>query len=318
MRAVCDDAATLQHMLDFEAALARAEAATGVIPKDAVEPIATACKAERLTSQSLRKRRPVPAISPFPWSKALTAQGGQARCGGRALRALGRDQPGRDRHGRHAEPARRYRRAARRPRPRDRRHLPTLARQHRHTAVVARTWLQHATADAVRAEACRNMPRRSHRSQARLQRLPRRRWRCSSAAPPARLRRSATRGWRCRRRWPASSKLPLPEAPWHTHRDRIAEAASVLAIIAGSCGKIARDISLMMQTDVGEAFEPAGEGRGGSSTMPHKRNPVAAASALAAADHGAQARRDHLCRAGAGSRAQRRPLACGMADLAGA
>ena len=78
-------------------------------------------------------------------------------------------------------------------------------------------------------------------------------------------------------------KLPLPDAPWHTHRDRIAEAASVFAIVAGTCGKIARDVSLMMQTDVGEAFEPAGEGRGGSSTMPHKRNPVAAATALAAA-----------------------------------
>jgi len=77
-------------------------------------------------------------------------------------------------------------------------------------------------------------------------------------------------------------KLPLPEAPWHTHRDRIAEAASVFAILAGTCGKIARDVSLMMQTDVGEAFEPSGEGRGGSSTMPHKRNPVAAAGALAA------------------------------------
>ncbi len=57
----------------------------------------------------------------------------------------------------------------------------------------------------------------------------------------------------------------------------------MFAIIAGTCGKIARDVSLMMQTDVGEAFEPSGEGRGGSSTMPHKRNPVAAASALAAA-----------------------------------
>jgi 3-carboxy-cis,cis-muconate cycloisomerase len=77
--------------------------------------------------------------------------------------------------------------------------------------------------------------------------------------------------------------LPLPEAPWHTHRDRIAEAASAFAILAGSCGKVARDVSLMMQTDVAEAFEPAGEGRGGSSTMPHKRNPVAAASALGAA-----------------------------------
>jgi len=78
-------------------------------------------------------------------------------------------------------------------------------------------------------------------------------------------------------------KLPLPDAPWHTHRDRIADAASVFAIISGTCGKIARDIQLMMQTDVAEAFEPSGEGRGGSSTMPHKRNPVAAASALAAA-----------------------------------
>src|SRR6202012_4893402 len=78
-------------------------------------------------------------------------------------------------------------------------------------------------------------------------------------------------------------KLPLPDAPWHTHRDRVAEAASVLAILSGTCGKIARDVSLMMQTDVGEAFEPAGAGRGGSSTMPHKRNPVAAASALGAA-----------------------------------
>jgi 3-carboxy-cis,cis-muconate cycloisomerase len=78
-------------------------------------------------------------------------------------------------------------------------------------------------------------------------------------------------------------ELPLPDAPWHSHRDRVAEAASVFAILAGTCGKIARDIQLMMQTDVAEAFEPSGEGRGGSSTMPHKRNPVAAATALAAA-----------------------------------
>ena len=78
-------------------------------------------------------------------------------------------------------------------------------------------------------------------------------------------------------------KLPMPEAAWHTHRDRIADVASVLAILTGTCGKIARDVSLLMQTDVAEAYEPAGAGRGGSSTMPHKRNPVACASALAAA-----------------------------------
>jgi 3-carboxy-cis,cis-muconate cycloisomerase len=91
------------------------------------------------------------------------------------------------------------------------------------------------------------------------------------------------KGWLVAERLAQELKLPLPEAPWHTHRDRIAEAASVFAIVAGTCGKIARDIQLMMQTDVAEAFEPSGEGRGGSSTMPHKRNPVGAATALAAA-----------------------------------
>jgi 3-carboxy-cis,cis-muconate cycloisomerase len=77
--------------------------------------------------------------------------------------------------------------------------------------------------------------------------------------------------------------LPLPEASWHSHHDRLAEVASAFAILTGTCGKIARDVSLLMQTDVAEAFEPAAPGRGGSSTLPHKRNPTAAATALAAA-----------------------------------
>jgi 3-carboxy-cis,cis-muconate cycloisomerase len=79
--------------------------------------------------------------------------------------------------------------------------------------------------------------------------------------------------------------LDLPEAaiPWHTHRDRLAEIAATLGLLTGTLGKIARDFSLLMQTEVAEAFEPAGEGRGGSSTMPHKRNPVSCSVALAAA-----------------------------------
>ena len=78
-------------------------------------------------------------------------------------------------------------------------------------------------------------------------------------------------------------KLPLPDAPWHSHRDRLGEIASAFAILAGTCGKIARDVSLLMQTEIGEVSEPAAAGRGGSSTMPHKRNPVACAAALACA-----------------------------------
>jgi 3-carboxy-cis,cis-muconate cycloisomerase len=63
----------------------------------------------------------------------------------------------------------------------------------------------------------------------------------------------------------------------------VAEAATTLALCTGSLGKIARDISLHMQTEIAEVFEPAGEGRGSSSTMPHKRNPVSAGIVLAAA-----------------------------------
>jgi 3-carboxy-cis,cis-muconate cycloisomerase len=81
----------------------------------------------------------------------------------------------------------------------------------------------------------------------------------------------------------AELHLALPAMPWHTQRDRIAETATTLGLCTGTLGKIARDISLHMQSEIGEMFEPAGEGRGGSSTMPHKRNPVTAAVVLSAA-----------------------------------
>src|SRR6266853_5062567 len=122
-----------------------------------------------------------------------------------------------------------------------------------------------------------------HRSRQRLQRLRRETLALQFGGAAGTLAALGDKGWLVATRLAQELDLPLPDAPWHTHRDRIAEAASVLAIMAGTCGKIARDVSLMMQTDVAEAFEPSGEGRGGSSTMPHKRNPVAAATALAAA-----------------------------------
>ena len=79
-------------------------------------------------------------------------------------------------------------------------------------------------------------------------------------------------------------QLNAAACTWHGERDRIVEIASVLGMITGSVGKMARDWSLMMQTEIAEVFEPTATGRGGSSTMPHKRNPVAAASVLAAAN----------------------------------
>ena len=68
--------------------------------------------------------------------------------------------------------------------------------------------------------------------------------------------------------------------PWHAQRDRIVEVGSFCGLVMSTVGKLARDLSLMAQTEVGEMAEPAAEGAGGSSTMPHKRNPVALASIL--------------------------------------
>jgi 3-carboxy-cis,cis-muconate cycloisomerase len=76
--------------------------------------------------------------------------------------------------------------------------------------------------------------------------------------------------------------LREPELPWHTHRDRFVETVQVLATLTGSLAKFARDMALLMQAEVGEASEGTSNERGGSSTMPHKRNPVDCAAALAA------------------------------------
>ncbi len=86
----------------------------------------------------------------------------------------------------------------------------------------------------------------------------------------------------------ADLKLKTPLASWHTQRDEWLALACELGLLVGSLGKIAKDISLMGQYEVGELAEPAEPGRGGSSAMPHKRNPVACMVALAAAQRAPQ------------------------------
>ena len=111
--------------------------------------------------------------------------------------------------------------------------------------------------------------------------------------------------------------LAHPDISWHTSRDRVAEIATTLGLVTASLGKIARDISLLMQTEVGEAFESADVGRGASSTMPQKRNPVACAAILGGGGPSARAGRHRAYRHGAGARARAGQLAGGMGDAAG-
>src|SRR3954468_13992986 len=281
MRAICDDVACLQNMLDFEAALARTEAALGVIPADAASPITTACRAESFDLAALADAATRSGNLAIPLVKALTA--GVAKADAEAARYVHWGATSQDvidsaamlglRAGIDALLADTGRAIA---------GFAGLAPKHRHPAVVARTWLQHALPMPFGLKLA-EYSAALHRSRGRLQRLRGEALALQFGGAAGTLAALRDKGLPVAEKLAQELKLPLPDAPWHTHRDRIAEAASGFAILAGSCGKIARDVSLMMETDVAEAFEPSGEGRGSSSTMPHKRNPVAAATALAAA-----------------------------------
>lgn len=281
MRAVCDDAAYLQHMLEFEAALARAEAAVGVIPASAVAPITAACKAEQFDFAALAQAASRAGNLAIPLVKALTAN--VAKADAEAARYVHWGATSQDVIDTATMLQLRAAIDALLP---DLDRAITgfagLARRHRDTAMVARTWLQHALPMPFGLKLA-EYAAALHRSRRRLQRLRTESLVLQFGGAAGTLAALGDKGLAVTEQLGAELALPLPEAPWHTHRDRIADAASVFAILAGSCGKIARDVSLMMQTDVAEAFEPAGEGRGGSSTLPHKRNPVAAAAALGAA-----------------------------------
>src|ERR1700730_8242925 len=281
MRAICDDAACLQNMLDFEAALARAEAAVGVIPTSAAEPIAKACTAGSFDLVALAEAATRSGNLAIPLVKALTANVAKADPdAARYVHWGATSQDVIDTAG--MLPLRGAIDALLVDLDRAVAGFARLARQHRDTAVVARTWLQHALPMPCGLKLA-EYAAALHRSRTRLQRLHNEALALQFGGAAGTLAALGDKGLLVAERLAQELKLPLPDAPWHTHRDRLAEAASVFAILAGTCGKIARDVSLMMQTDVAEAFEPSGEGRGGSSTMPHKRNPVAAATALAAA-----------------------------------
>ena len=280
MRDVCDDATALQHMLDFEAALARAEAACGVIPERAVEPIARACNASSFELAALAQAATRSGNLAIPLVKALTAE--VAKSDAEAARYVHWGATSQDVIDTAAMLTLRagvdallsdLKRAIE--------GFAKLARKHRHTPVVARTWLQHALPMPFGLKLA-EYAAALHRSRLRLKRVRAETLALQFGGAAGTLAALGDKGLVVAEKLAAELELPLPEAPWHTHRDRIADAAAALAIVAGSCGKIARDVSLLMQTDVGEAFEPSSEGRGGSSTMPHKRNPVASATALAA------------------------------------
>jgi 3-carboxy-cis,cis-muconate cycloisomerase len=152
--------------------------------------------------------------------------------------------------------------------------LSALAKKHRGTVMAGRTHLQHAlpVTFGYKAAVWRGMIVR-HRQ--RLEELKPRVLVGQFAGAAGTLASLGDKGLAVHDALMEELGLGRPATPWHVARDGLVETVSLLALIAGTLAKIATDVMLMMQTEVGEVFEPFVKGRGSSSTMPQKRNPIA-------------------------------------------
>lgn len=158
-----------------------------------------------------------------------------------------------------------------------------LAEKYRAEVMIGRTWLQQALPITFGHKAAR-WASSFKRDLERLEQMKARVLTAQLGGAVGSLASLLDQGSTVVEAYAAQLNLSVPTCTWHGERDRIIETAGFLAIVVGNTGKMARDWSLMMQTEIAEVFEPTAKGRGGSSTMPHKRNPVAAASILAAAN----------------------------------
>ena len=273
--AAVTDAAWLQAMLDAEAALARALASAGVIEEAEAEAIAAACVADRFDAAAIAAAASGSGNPVVPLKAALTeAVEGPAAAhvhrgatsqdildsaamlvAARALDALLDDLLA-------------ARLAA-----------GELARAHRDTPVAGRTLLQQAVPTTFGLKAAGWMAgledARRWLNELRVERLA-----AQLGGAAGTLASLGDAGPAVAEAYADALGLPEPVLPWHTLRGRIGELASALAVSSGAVAIVARDVILLSQTEVAEVQE----GRaGGSSTMPHKRNPVAAICALASA-----------------------------------
>jgi 3-carboxy-cis,cis-muconate cycloisomerase len=155
-------------------------------------------------------------------------------------------------------------------------------RAHQRTILAGRTWLQHGSPVTLGAKLAATLTALD-RDRARIREMGNRLFAIQFGGAVGNLAALGTRGVEIAAGFAQELELSMPATPWHTQRDRLCECATVLGIANATAGKLARDVSLMAQTEVGELNEPAAAGRGGSSTLPQKRNPVGCAIALASA-----------------------------------
>lgn len=280
------DRAFVDAMLRFEAALARAQAAEGLIPESAANSIVSSCKVELFDVAKIVRESGRAGSVAIPLVKALREAVGlfnaeaapfvhfgstsqdvidsaMALVTREAVALVEADLA-------KASDA-----------------LLRLAVTHAETPMLARTLMQPASVTSFGFK-CAGWAAPLVRSRIRLRDAARHALQLQLGGAIGTLAQMKGQGAAVRKRMAKELGLGDPGATWHTQRDEWVALGCELGLVTGSLGKIAVDIALLGQYEVGEVTEPSEPGRGGSSAMPHKRNPVASMVAIAAAHRAPQ------------------------------
>jgi 3-carboxy-cis,cis-muconate cycloisomerase len=269
MRTVFSDENRVQKYLDFEAALARAEARLGIIPTEAAEEICRHCHAAEMDFAKLKtqtERIGYPVLPVVQQLVGLCRDGLGEWCHWGAttqditdtatVMQINEALVLIERHIDGIAGA-----------------LAALARKYRDTPMAGRSNLQQAVPITFGYKMATLLAAFA-RHRERLSELRSRVLVGEFGGAAGTLSSLGGRGLATQAELMKELKLGVPAIAWHTVRDCIAEVGCFLGLVTGTCGKIALDVKLLMQTEVEEVYEPFHEGRGSSSTMPQKRNPI--------------------------------------------
>ncbi|WP_263064165.1 class-II fumarase/aspartase family protein [Dickeya dadantii] len=277
MRAIFDDHELIRKYVEVEIALAKAEARCGVIPQQAADEIARTCNADTLDFDLLRHETEIVGYPILPLvhqiSKQAGASGGYVHWGATTQDIMDTAVvlQIRDAFDLIEADIRSLRNT-----------LADLARRYRNTPMAGRTHLQQALPITFGYKAAIWLDMFDRHAE-RLEQARPRILVGEFAGAAGTLASLGDNGLAVQKAMMEELKLGVPTSTWHVARDGFAEAVNLLAVITGSLGKIAYDVMLMASNEFGELYEPFVKGRGASSTMPQKRNPISSELMLACA-----------------------------------
>lgn len=269
MRRIFSDESRVQKYLDFEAALARAQARLGIIPQEAAAEIERHCGAGginfvKLETETARIGYPVLPVVQQLVALCRDGLGEWCHWGATTQDVTDSATVMQIREALTLIEADIDAIAAA---------LAGLARKYRDTPMAGRSNLQQAVPITFGYKTATLLAAFDRHKQ-RLQELRARVLVGEFGGAAGTLASLGGRGLQVQAELMKELRLGVPAIAWHTTRDSIAEIGCFLGLLTGTCGKLAFDVKLMMQTEVEEVFEPFQEGRGSSSTMPQKRNPI--------------------------------------------